>query len=460
MTTYYELLGVPPGAKNEVIKTAFRKALKEHHPDLHRGDASSERHSKKIIEAYDVLKDPEQRAFYDHALRYGRVQRLRLLAITLLTSMGLVSISSLVLLYLFLAPKRGAVPPEIVAAAPAIEMPSEASAPVVASAPSLPAPREAAWSSIERSENMAELWSFLQAYPNTAEGDLAASRLERLIDAVRDEKERRAISGTVTGRVAQGVQARFAELAAARGDVTASLPRREQLALAEAAPPPETAERASLAEETIAAAQDVQLTPPPHDDLPATKAVATAPTPDKYDLIIASLDRVILRHPADSQAHLERGLAWLGKDDLDRAMTDFDIAINLDDTNIPAFHRRGLLWFRRGEIERALADLDRAVRLSFADPKVYRDRGMIWFTKNSYDRAIADFDRAIKLAPNFAQVYLERGLAYQRKGDNESASANFDEAKRHDPTLANIFRSQNAIGPSEDLPQAATTEVR
>ena len=64
---YYEALGVPRTATEKEIKTAYRKLARQHHPDLHQGDAkkAAEEKFKTINEAYEVLSDPEKRAKYD-----------------------------------------------------------------------------------------------------------------------------------------------------------------------------------------------------------------------------------------------------------------------------------------------------------------------------------------------------------------------------------------------------------
>ena len=65
---YYEALGVSRTATEKEIKSAYRKLARQHHPDLHQGDAkkAAEEKFKIINEAYEVLGDPEKRAKYDH----------------------------------------------------------------------------------------------------------------------------------------------------------------------------------------------------------------------------------------------------------------------------------------------------------------------------------------------------------------------------------------------------------
>ncbi len=65
---YYETLGVERGAAPEIIKKAYRKLAKEHHPDQNRENAQAEAQFKEITNAYDILKDEQKRAAYD---RFG-----------------------------------------------------------------------------------------------------------------------------------------------------------------------------------------------------------------------------------------------------------------------------------------------------------------------------------------------------------------------------------------------------
>ena len=58
---YYEVLGINKDASADEIKSAFRKAAIEHHPD--RG--GEEAKFKEVNEAYEILKDQEKRKRYD-----------------------------------------------------------------------------------------------------------------------------------------------------------------------------------------------------------------------------------------------------------------------------------------------------------------------------------------------------------------------------------------------------------
>ncbi|HHC29189.1 MAG TPA: J domain-containing protein, partial [Rhodobacterales bacterium] len=64
-TDPYAALGVSKTASDAEIKKAYRKIVKTHHPDLNPDDKEAEARFKAAASAYDLLKDPEQRARFD-----------------------------------------------------------------------------------------------------------------------------------------------------------------------------------------------------------------------------------------------------------------------------------------------------------------------------------------------------------------------------------------------------------
>lgn len=61
----YSILGVDRDAKHEVIRKAYRKLARKHHPDLNPGDEKSEDRFKQIASAWAVLSDEKKRRDYD-----------------------------------------------------------------------------------------------------------------------------------------------------------------------------------------------------------------------------------------------------------------------------------------------------------------------------------------------------------------------------------------------------------
>jgi curved DNA-binding protein len=62
---YYKIMGLERTATQDEIKRAYRKLARKYHPDVSK-EKDAEARFKEVGEAYEVLKDPEKRAAYDH----------------------------------------------------------------------------------------------------------------------------------------------------------------------------------------------------------------------------------------------------------------------------------------------------------------------------------------------------------------------------------------------------------
>ncbi len=58
----HKVLGVNEGASQEEIKKAYRRLVKQYHPDLHPNDPNAAKKITEINEAYDMLINPEKYA--------------------------------------------------------------------------------------------------------------------------------------------------------------------------------------------------------------------------------------------------------------------------------------------------------------------------------------------------------------------------------------------------------------
>ena len=66
----YAVLGLPPTATPDEIRRAYRSQVRAHHPDTRTAPPSlpsADQQLRRVVAAYTLLRDPEQRARYDRA---------------------------------------------------------------------------------------------------------------------------------------------------------------------------------------------------------------------------------------------------------------------------------------------------------------------------------------------------------------------------------------------------------
>ena len=69
MIDYYKILGVKQTASRAEIKSAYRKLARQRHPDVNRDSEGAGRDFAVLSKAYQILSDPQERAYYDEQIR-------------------------------------------------------------------------------------------------------------------------------------------------------------------------------------------------------------------------------------------------------------------------------------------------------------------------------------------------------------------------------------------------------
>jgi tetratricopeptide (TPR) repeat protein len=124
--------------------------------------------------------------------------------------------------------------------------------------------------------------------------------------------------------------------------------------------------------------------------------------------------------PIEDGESLEKG------DSVKTNLKGADIKLKPDNAN--TYNNRGHAYFAKGDNDRAIADYNRAIELKPDHASAYNNRGRTYYAKGDNDRAIADYNRAIELKPDAAEAYYNRGIAYFAKGDKDQAIADYNRA--------------------------------
>jgi tetratricopeptide (TPR) repeat protein len=108
-------------------------------------------------------------------------------------------------------------------------------------------------------------------------------------------------------------------------------------------------------------------------------------------------------------------------------------ALQVLNVTIQQYPDKALAYASRGNIyassdpQRALADFDQAIELEPNFAVAYFTRSRIYVDQQNAQAAIADLDQAIQLSPNYADAYLDRGILRLQSGDRQG-QADLDKA--------------------------------
>lgn len=137
---------------------------------------------------------------------------------------------------------------------------------------------------------------------------------------------------------------------------------------------------------------------------------------------------VIEKYPRKiAVAYLNRGHYFYKSNQSDKALDDFNLAIEIDAEYPLAYLDRSSVYMDRNDMEKVLQDYNRF--LSFLPPfymegnaphplvsDVLGNRGVVYSKMGLYDKALVDFDLAIRLKPHNPINYLNRAYAYYSTG--------------------------------------------
>ncbi|MFY0610844.1 MAG: tetratricopeptide repeat protein [Hyphomicrobiaceae bacterium] len=134
-----------------------------------------------------------------------------------------------------------------------------------------------------------------------------------------------------------------------------------------------------------------------------------------------------------SRAHNNRGMGFVILRQVDRAINDFDKAIQLDPNFEMPYFNRGYAHVFEMRFDRAEVDFESAMKVKPNWEAPYIGRAVVHFMRGSSDAAIADLTSAISINPSSAEAYVNRGVVYRTKGRIAEAISDFKMTLKIDP---------------------------
>ena len=169
-----------------------------------------------------------------------------------------------------------------------------------------------------------------------------------------------------------------------------------------------------------------------------------------------SLNDLLEEDKTSKEAHYYRGNYYLNvKGDADRAITEFQSALKLDDSFVLAHYDLGAAYQSQGLTDRAIEEYQKATSLNPSFPEGNSNLGGYYFRMQKYSEAVKHFRQAIKAYPNFIQAHSNLGAVLNKLNRSEEAIPHLKKAIQLDPEFGiAYFNLGNAHINQENLDEA------
>lgn len=144
-----------------------------------------------------------------------------------------------------------------------------------------------------------------------------------------------------------------------------------------------------------------------------------------------------------AEAYYNRGNAYLDKGNSSEAIIDYNHALKINPNYAEAYNNRGNAYKDKGDYDQASADYNQALQIDPDYAQAYYNRGGIYDDKGKYNQAIADYSEALRINPNYAPIYYNRGVTYLKKGEIDQAILDFSHALQINPNLAMSYYNRS-----------------
>lgn len=150
----------------------------------------------------------------------------------------------------------------------------------------------------------------------------------------------------------------------------------------------------------------------------------------RYDRALADFDRALEIAPRSADAWLARGTLFMRTAQTERALADFDRAVELDPRHFEALGRRCVVRMRLQRLAEALADCRRAAELWPYDPDNFTSLGMVLALRGEVAPAEESYRRALSLDEPNGDAHYQYGVLLRGTGRGGEARRHFDAACR------------------------------
>ncbi|MBE9592380.1 MAG: tetratricopeptide repeat protein, partial [Proteobacteria bacterium] len=159
----------------------------------------------------------------------------------------------------------------------------------------------------------------------------------------------------------------------------------------------------------------------------------------KQEKAIEDYNKAIELNPEDAMAYNNRGAAYAKLKKQEKAIEAYNKAIELNPEDATAYNNRGTTYYELKKQEKAIEDYNKAIELNPGYAMAYNNRGNAYAKLKKQEKAIEDYNKAIELNPEDATAYNNRGTTYDELKKQEKAIEDYNKAIERNPEFATAY---------------------
>jgi len=182
----------------------------------------------------------------------------------------------------------------------------------------------------------------------------------------------------------------------------------------------------------------------------------------KYDEAVKVFEEFLVKYPEIYQTHLNIGSCFLKKGDLEKAASEFQLALDKalemhgsykkdPATSLRAFSGLGEIALKKDDFESAQKYFREALDVSPEDETAAYNVGEIFFSNQKIDDAIKYFELAIQIKKDWSKPYYRLGIVYLNKGDFAKSLECLNKFIQMDPENQDAPQAKNMIEAIEKI---------
>ncbi|MGP0129576.1 MAG: tetratricopeptide repeat protein [cyanobacterium endosymbiont of Rhopalodia musculus] len=155
--------------------------------------------------------------------------------------------------------------------------------------------------------------------------------------------------------------------------------------------------------------------------------------------------QLIKKFPINSALWSNRGNTRVSQNKLDKAIADFNKAVELAPNESAIYLNRGTALERQGKYQEAIINYNRVLEIAPNDAMAYNNRGNAQGSLGNWEQALKDYQTAVNIDPDFTFAKANVALVFYQLGNTKEALKQIKNIIRKYPMFPDTRAALTAI---------------